>query len=139
MSSKLMEYFNKSPRIGTLSTAGKDGKVDSAVFGSPHMIDEKTVVMGLGKNRTLANLQENPYAVFLIMEPGETMTDWKGVRVYLKRMELATSGPLLDGLKSQLARVAGEAVANMMDAAVKFEIIEIRPLIDMGQGWEQSV
>ncbi len=139
MSSKLMEYFNKSPRIGTLSTAGKDGKVDSAVFGSPHMIDEKTVVMGLGKNRTLANLQENPYAVFLIMEPGETMTDWKGVRVYLKRMELATSGPLLDGLKSQLARVAGEAAANMMDAAVKFEIIEIRPLIDMGQGWEQSV
>jgi hypothetical protein len=134
-----MEYFNKSPRIGTLSTAGKDGKVDSAVFGSPHMIDEKTVVMGLGKNRTLANLQENPYAVFLIMEPGETMTDWKGVRVYLKRMELATSGPLLDGLKSQLARVAGEAAANMMDAAVKFEIIEIRPLIDMGQGWEQSV
>lgn len=139
MSSKLMEYFNKSPRIGTLSTAGKDGKVDSAVFGSPHMIDEKTVVMGLGKNRTLANLQENPYAVFLIMEPGETITDWKGVRVYLKRTDLATSGPLLDGLKSQLARVAGEAVANMMDAAVKFEIIEIRPLIDMGQGWEQSV
>ncbi|HQA80785.1 MAG: pyridoxamine 5'-phosphate oxidase family protein [Methanoregulaceae archaeon] len=139
MSSKLMEYFNKSPRIGTLSTAGKGGKVDSAVFGSPHMIDEKTVVMGLGKNRTLANLQENPYAVFLIMEPGETITDWKGVRVYLKRTDLATSGPLLDGLKSQLARVAGEAVANMMDAAVKFEIIEIRPLIDMGQGWEQSV
>lgn len=139
MSSKLMEYFNKSPRIGTLSTAGKDGKVDSAVFGSPHMIDEKTVVMGLGKNRTLANLQENPYAVFLIMEPGETITNWKGVRVYLKRTDLATSGPLLDGLKSQLARVAGEAAANMMDAAVKFEIIEIRPLIDMGQGWEQSV
>ncbi|KQC08829.1 MAG: pyridoxamine 5-phosphate oxidase [Methanolinea sp. SDB] len=139
MSSKLMEYFNKSPRIGTLSTAGKDGKVDSAVFGSPHMIDEKTVVIGLGKNRTLANLQENPYAVFLIMEPGETITDWKGVRVYLKRTDLATSGPLLDGLKSQLARVAGEAAANMMDAAVKFEIIEIRPLIDMGQGWEQSI
>ncbi len=139
MSSKLMEYFNKSPRIGTLSTAGKDGKVDSAVFGSPHMIDEKTVVMGLGKNRTLANLQENPYAVFLIMEPGETITNWKGVRVYLKRTDLATSGPLLDGLKSHLARVAGEAAANMMDAAVKFEIIEIRPLIDMGQGWEQSV
>ncbi|MCA9703546.1 MAG: pyridoxamine 5'-phosphate oxidase family protein [Methanolinea sp.] len=139
MSSKLMEYFIKSPRIGSLSPAGKGGKVDSAVFGSPHMIDEKTVVMGLGKNRTLANLQENPYAVFLIMEPGETITDWKGVRVYLKRTDLATSGPLLDGLKSQLARVAGEAVANMMDAAVKFEIIEIRPLIDMGQGWEQSV
>ena len=139
MSSKLMEYFNKAPRIGTLSTAGKDGRVDSAVFGSPHMTDEKTVVMGLGKNRTMANLKENPYAVYLIMEPGETITDWKGVRVYLKRTDLATSGPLLDGLKNQIAKVAGEAAANMMDAAAKFEITEIRPLIDMGQGWEQSV
>jgi len=33
MSSKLMEYFNRSPRIGTLSTASRDGTVDSAVFG----------------------------------------------------------------------------------------------------------
>jgi hypothetical protein len=45
---KLMEYFNKAPRIGTLSTADKSGNVDSAVFGSPRMTDEKTVVMGLG-------------------------------------------------------------------------------------------
>jgi hypothetical protein len=48
MPSKLMEYFNKAPRIGTLSTADKSGNVDSAVFGSPRMTDEKTVVMGLG-------------------------------------------------------------------------------------------
>ena len=52
MPGKLMDYFNKSPRLGTLSTASKDGKVDSAVFGSPRMTDEKTVVMGLGKDRS---------------------------------------------------------------------------------------
>jgi hypothetical protein len=139
MSSKLMEYFNKAPRIGTLSTAGKDGKVDSAVFGSPYMTDEKTVVMGLGKNRTLANLQENPYAVYLIMEPGETIVDWKGVRVYLELMDLATSGPLFDNVRSQIAKTAGEAAANMIDAAVSFSMTEVRPLIDMGQGWEKSI
>ena len=72
MASKLMEYFNKSPRIGTLSTADKAGKVDSAVFGSPRMTDEKTVVMVLRKNRMFNNLLENPNAVFMIMEP-ETM------------------------------------------------------------------
>jgi len=47
MPSKLMDFFNKSPRIGTLSTADMAGNVDSAVFGSPRMTDEKTVVMGL--------------------------------------------------------------------------------------------
>ena len=75
MPSKLMEYFNKSPRIGTLSTAGKAGNVDSAIFGSPRMTDGKTVVMGLGKNRTLVNLQQNPHAVYLIMEPGASIMD----------------------------------------------------------------
>jgi hypothetical protein len=53
MPSNLMDYFNKSPRIGTLSTADRAGNVDVAVFGSPRMTEERTVVMGLGgKNRT---------------------------------------------------------------------------------------
>jgi len=139
MPSKLMEYFNKSPRIGTLSTADKAGNVDSGVFGSPHMTDERIVVMGLGKNHTLANLQQNPHAVYLIMEPGATLMDWKGIRVYLKALNIATSGPVLDTFKAQMAKVAGEEAAKMIYAAVSFEITEIRPLIDMGQGWEKSV
>ena len=77
---EVMELFNKQPRIGTLSTAGKDGDVNVAIFGSPQMIDENTVVMGIGKNRSFQNLQENPKAVFIVMEPGATVTDWKGCR-----------------------------------------------------------
>jgi hypothetical protein len=38
----------------------------------------------MGNNRTLSNLKENPNAVFMIMEPGETPAQWMGVRVYLK-------------------------------------------------------
>jgi hypothetical protein len=30
----LVEYFNKQPRLGVISTSSKDGKVDSAVYGS---------------------------------------------------------------------------------------------------------
>jgi hypothetical protein len=139
MPSKLMEYFNKSPRIGTLSTADKAGKVDSGVFGSPHMTDERTVVMGLGKNRTLANLQHNPHAVYLIMEKGATLMDWKGIRVYLKVQNIATSGLVLDTFKTQMAKVAGEEAAKMIYAVVSFSVTEVRPLIDMGQEWEKSV
>jgi hypothetical protein len=139
MAKKLMEYFNKVPRLGTLSTADKSGKVDSAVLGSPRMTDEKTVVVGLGKNRTLANLQQNQNAVFLVMEPGKTLADWKGVRVYLKAKNIVTSGPALSGYKAQVAKVAGQQAADMMAAVVNFEITEVRPLVDMGQGWEKSV
>ncbi|MGA9099356.1 MAG: pyridoxamine 5'-phosphate oxidase family protein [Methanotrichaceae archaeon] len=139
MSANLMEYFNKQPRIGTLSTSSNDGKVDVAVFGSPHMIDEKTVVMAMGRNRTLANLQENPNAVYMIMEPGKTIFDWKGIRAYLKMKECATSGETLEMVRSETAKFVGEEAAKMMHAAVTLEVVDVRPLIDFGQGWEKSI
>jgi hypothetical protein len=139
MSNELMKYFNKQPRLGTLSTADKAGKVNSAYFGSFRMVDEKTIFMGLGNNRTFANLQENPSAVFMVMEPGETITEWKGVRIYVRMTECRTSGEKLDDLKAGIAKAAGEGAAKMMHAAVTFEIREIRPLADFGQGWEKSI
>ena len=139
MSAKLMEYFNKQPRLGTLSTADKEGKVNVAYFGSPRMVDEKTVFMGLGKNRTFDNLQENPHAVYMIMEPGESLPEWKGVRVYLVMTECQTSGEKLDQIRGVIAEKAGEGAAKMIHAAVTFDIKEIRPLADFGQGWEKSI
>jgi hypothetical protein len=138
MSKDLRQYFNKMPRLGALATADKSGKVDIAYFGSIQMVDDKTISMGCGNNRTFAYLQENPHAVFMIMEPGQTVPEWKGVRVYLRMVECQTSGEKLDALKAQLAARAGEAAAKMMHAALTFEIQEIRPLADFGQGWENS-
>jgi hypothetical protein len=87
---ELMEMFNKFPRIGSLSTANKEG--DVAVFGSPRMIDENTVVMGRGDNRSFRNLERNPKAVFIVGKHGETVADWKGARVYLEAVYMETSG-----------------------------------------------
>jgi hypothetical protein len=137
--SQLMDYFNSSPRIGTLSTAGGDGKVDVGVFGSPRMIDEKTVIVGLGTNRTLANLRQNPNAVFMIVEPGQGLMDWKGIRVYMRIINLASEGPSLDAYRTEMARVVGDAAANMIHALATFEITEVRPIVDMGQPWDQSI
>jgi len=139
MTQKLMKYFNKQPRLGILSTANKSGQVNAAYFGSPQMVDEKTVVMGLGQNRTLSYLKENPNALYTIMEPGATVTEWKGVRIYLKCVGLETSGAKLDEIKAKISQMAGEGAAQMIKAAVTFEVGEIRPLADFGQGWEKSI
>jgi hypothetical protein len=139
MSKDLKAYFNKVPRLDALATANRDGKVNIAYFGSAQMVDDKTILMGCGKNRTFAYLQENPHAVFMVMEPGQTPPEWKGVRVYLKMVECQTSGEKLDTLKAQLRAKAGEAAAKMMHAAITFEIEEIRPFADFGQGWENSI
>jgi len=139
MNEKLMKYLNKQPRLGTLSTAGKDGRVNVAYFGSPLMTDPKTVFMGLGNNRTLANLKENPWAAYMIMEPGNTLPEWKGVRLYLKVSEIETEGNKLEQIRRLIAEKAGPNAAKGIQAAVTFEVIEIRPLADFGQGWEKSI
>ena len=140
MSKELMEYFNKQPRLGTLSTANKAGKVDVAYFGSARMVDEKTVILGLGHNRSFANLRENPHAVFMIMQPGETPPQWKGVRVYLKLKEFHESGRKLDEIRAEIAKKVGEMTAQkMIHAYVALEIEEIRPFADFGQTWRKSI
>lgn len=139
MAGRLMEYFNKQPRLGVISTSSKDGLVDSAVYGSPQMVDEKTVIVALAKGRTFANLQENPNATFMIMEPGSGVLDWKGIRVYLRMQEYVTSGSQLDMYKSEVAKIVGEQAADMIKVLATFEVTEVRPLIDFGQGWEKSI
>ena len=129
---ELMELFNKMPRIGTLSTANREGDVNVAVFGSPRMIDEDTVVMGIGNNRTFRNLERNPKAVFIIMEPGPTVMDWKGARVYLEAVAMEQEGQLFDDVKRGIAKAAGQQAADMLHAAIRFNITEVRSIVDMG-------
>jgi hypothetical protein len=127
---EVMEIFNKTLRIGTLSTANKKGEVDVAVFGSPQMVDENTVIMGIGRNRTFRNLQENPKAVFIVMEPGKTAMDWKGARVYLEVVDLESGGGFFDEVKAGIAKTSGKLAADMIHAAVRFTITEVRPIVE---------
>ncbi|MEJ2587861.1 MAG: pyridoxamine 5'-phosphate oxidase family protein [Deltaproteobacteria bacterium] len=129
---KLMAIFNKAPRIGSLSTSNARGDVNVAVFGSPQMIDENTVVMGIGENRSFRYLRENPKAVFIVMEPGETVMDWKGARVYLEALDIETGGGFYDQIKENISKVAGKQAAQMIHAAVRFKITEVRPIVDVG-------
>lgn len=128
---ELMKIFNKRPRIGTLSTVSGGGDPNVAVFGSPQMVDENTVVMGIGKNRSFRNLKENPKAVFIAMEPGDTVFDWKGARVYLEAIDVQTSGGFYDQVKEDIARAAGKQAADMIHAAVRFRITGVRHIVDM--------
>lgn len=126
---QVMEMFNKKTRIGALATTNKNGDVNVAVFGSPRMIDEDTVIMAIGDNRSLQYLQENPKASFIVIEPGDTPMTWKGVRLYLKIDTYERYGELLDSLRENIRKVAGSQSANAIVAAIRFKITDVRPLI----------
>jgi hypothetical protein len=53
--------------------------------------------------------------------------------------ESSTVGEKLEKIKAKIATAAGDAAAKMIYAALVFEVQEIRPLADFGQGWEKSI
>ncbi|MDX9789117.1 MAG: pyridoxamine 5'-phosphate oxidase family protein [Desulfobacterales bacterium] len=126
---EVMALFNKKPRIGTLSTSNKNGDVNVAVFGSPQMTDENTVVMGIGDNRSLQYLNENPKAVFIVMEPGASLAEWKGARVYLKVDVIAREGELFEQIKGRIAETISAGAAKMIRAVVQFRITDVRGIV----------
>ena len=126
---QVMEMFNRETRIGILASANKSGDVNAAVFGSPRMIDENTVIMAIGDNRSFQYLQENPKASFIVVEPGDSPTEWKGVRIYLEVDTYERYGEVLDSFRENIRKVAGKRSADAIKAAIRFKVVDVRPLI----------
>ena len=61
---------------------------------------------------------------------GKSVTDWKGARVYLEAVDMETQGDFYDQIKGNITKMAGEGSAEMIHAAIRFKITEVRPLID---------
>jgi hypothetical protein len=104
---EIVEIVNKAGRIGTLGTANKLGQPNIAYFGSPQLSEEGTIVMGLGSNRTLKNLEENPLAVFFCIAESPVTFTTPGYRLYLKVREIQKEGPILDSQGNELGRHKG--------------------------------
>jgi len=56
----LADYFEKARGVGVLSTADDKGRVNAAVYGRPHFMDENTVAFIASDRLTHANLKKIP-------------------------------------------------------------------------------
>jgi len=82
MAKTLKQYFETAAGTGVLSTADATGKVDAAIYSTPHVMDDGTVAFIMRERLTHENLKSNPHAAYLFLEdrPGR-----KGIRIYLKK------------------------------------------------------
>ena len=94
---ELPALFNKRPRIGSLATANRKGEVNAAVFGSPQMIDENTVVMGIGRKSPLPPIRKKAVAERLeapcwgvSSTITSTTSDGRGAKGEARRQEATT-------------------------------------------------
>jgi len=130
ISKEIYEIVNKPGRIGVLGTADKEGQPNTAYFGSLRLMEDGSVVLGLGNNLSLKNLEENPLAVLFCVTQSPVEFKTPGVRLYLKLKELQKTGPLYDAIKIAISEHAGADAAKMIVAAAAFEVTKIRQLLD---------
>ena len=79
----LKEYFTNRRGTGVISTAGANGRVDSAIYSRPHLMADDSLAMIMRERLTHRNLQENPHAAYLFIEEG---AGYQGVRLFLKKI-----------------------------------------------------
>ncbi|MDY0212601.1 MAG: pyridoxamine 5'-phosphate oxidase family protein [Desulfuromonadaceae bacterium] len=128
---QLQELLREPGHLCTLSTVTPDGTPNSAVFGSVRLLNNQ-IILGLGHNQTLRNLHHNPHAMLMVVLPGASVFQFRGMRLYLHCSAIETNGPLLDEIRAEAQVMAGRTAAKMLQVALKFEIISSRPLLDMG-------
>jgi hypothetical protein len=121
----LAELFTH-PGLGVMSTASPDGKVNSAVYARPHVIDETTLVWGMTDRRTYQNLTGNRHAAFLFKtsSPG-----FSGVRLALELIKTEEEGELLATIKANTDEIVGPGAGAAVTHAVWLKVTETRPLI----------
>jgi len=93
---KLKEYFQYTKGSGVLATADSNGKVDAAIYSSPHFLEEGTLSFIMRDRLTHHNLQTNPYATFLFMEDGP---GYNGKRLFLKKIREEHNPELIRKIK----------------------------------------
>ena len=67
---ELSRYFEETKGFGVLSSAGKDGEVNAAVYGRPHFMDDGSLAFLMQDRLNLKNVRETGKAHYLFREDG---------------------------------------------------------------------
>ena len=129
---KLFDYFESTNGVGVLSTADDKGKVNAAVYGRPHVMDEHTIAFIASDKLTHANLEKNPSATYLFKEDGS----YKGCRLYLTKTHEEKDSPLIEIIRRKKYKGTGRKENTELKFLIYFKVDKVLPLI--GDGKEKS-
>ena len=118
----LGEYFESTEGTGVLSTADADGRVDSALYGRPHVTDDDEVAFIMADRLSHRNTTENPHACYLFMEKG---SGYRGKRLYLTKLREEKHSQKIE----QMRRRDKEMESDEDRFLVYFRVDSMRPLV----------
>ena len=125
----LKEYVESTSGTGVLSTADAEGKVDAAIYSTPHVFDDGNIAFVMRERLTHRNLQSNPHASFLFVEHGP---GYRGVRLFLYKTKEVTDSELIVRM-TRRGLTPEEDKQKGPKFLVYFTVQKILPLIGGGE------
>jgi hypothetical protein len=125
----LKDYFENSQGIGVLSTADAEGRVNSAIYSRPHVMEDETIAFIMPDRLTHHNLNSNPYAAYLYRENGP---GYKGKRIYLTKVREEADAELIGSLRRKVYPPEVEEKGGPR-SIVFFKIDKVLPLVGTGE------
>lgn len=126
---KLDDYFENANGVGVLSTADDKGKVNAAIYGRPHFMDENTVAFIASDRLTHANLKKNPSAIYLFKEE----SGYKGCRLYLTKTHEEKDSPLIEKIRRKKYKGTGCKKNAESKFLIYFKVDKVLPLVGDGK------
>jgi hypothetical protein len=92
---EIKDYFENTEGFGVLSTADNHGKINSAIYSRPHVMEDGSLAFIMRDRLTHKNTELNSHAVYLFREdsPG-----YKGKRLYLTKVREENDADLIESL-----------------------------------------
>lgn len=121
----LKDYFENKMGMGVISTADKEGKVNTAIYSRPHFLEDGSIAFIMRERLTHHNLQSNPYAAYLFVEEGP---GYKGKRLHLRKIREEEDSELIRSLSRRGYK--NEKPGSRF--LVAFQVDKVLPLIGAG-------
>lgn len=121
----LKDYFESRSGTCILSSAGRSGKVTSAIYSALRVMEDGNVCFIMRERLTYRNILENPHAACIFIGHG---ADYQGIRLFLTKV-------CEDNDPDQIARMTRRHLSPEEDKAkgtkhlVIFRVDKILPLI----------
>ncbi len=126
---KLKDYLEANNGISILSTADRDGKLTTAIYSKPRILEDNTVSFIMRERLTYHNLKSNPNAAYMFIEesPGH-----QGIRLFLKKIR-EDDDPDLIARMTRRNLTPEEDKQKGPKHFVIFKVEMILPLVGAGQ------
>jgi hypothetical protein len=125
----LKEYFDRTSGLCVLSSADGEGKVTTAVYSAPRVMEDGSVAFIMRERLTYRNLSENAHAACMFVAAGGA---YRGLRLFLRKMR-EDNDPALIAKMTRRHLTPEEDRQKGPKHLVVFHVDKVLPLIGAGE------